>query len=114
MRKLFFVRFFCLAITSVLMVSCTTPQEVSRELKLGTFGAFYTKIQSGEDFEKYSRTGDYADIVVDLGTENSKLVFWRGSSYLPYLETGEGRWYVEEVIPRNGNGEGIRPDRINA
>jgi len=81
---------------------------------LGTFGAFYTKIESGEEFEQYSRTGDFADIVVDLAKDNSKLVFWRGSSYLPYLESNKGKWYVEEVIPRKGNGDGIMPDRINA
>jgi hypothetical protein len=107
-------RLFTLAIASVLMIACNTSGEPSSPLQLGTFGAFYTKIQSGEDFEKYSRTGDFADIVVDLGTGSSKLVFWRGSSYLPYLESEEGRWYVEEVVPRKGNGEGIRPDRINA
>jgi hypothetical protein len=95
-------------------VSCSESTQESRELKLGTFGAFYTRIQSGEDFEAYSRTGEFADIVVDLGDGTSRLVFWRGSSYLPYLETEGGRWYVEEVIPRSGNGEGIRPDKINA
>ena len=81
---------------------------------MGTFGAFYTKVNTGESFENYSRTGEYADIVVDLGTGNSKLVFWRGSSYLPYLETDKGRWYVDEVIPRSGNGEGMQPDKINS
>ena len=88
----------------------TVPE---KELKLGTFGAFYTKINSGEEFEKYSRTGDYADIVVDLGKDNGKFVFWRGSSYLPYLETANGKWFVEEVIPRKGDGVGKMPDRIN-
>ncbi len=83
-------------------------------MQLGTFGAFYTKIKSGKKKKKYSRTGDYADIVVDLGTGDSKMVFWRGSSYLPYLETEEGRWYVDEVVARSGNGEGIQPDRVNA
>ena len=114
MSKLSLKRIVWLAIIPMMLTGCDTTTEVSQELSLGTFGAFYTKVNSGEDFEKYSRTGDYADIVVDLGTGSSKLVFWRGSSYLPYLETGEGRWYVDEVIPRSGNGEGIRPDKINA
>ncbi|MBT5427991.1 MAG: hypothetical protein HOK84_17430 [Bacteroidetes bacterium] len=48
------------------------------------FGAYYTKILSDEVFEKYSRTGDYSDLIVDLGSENGKVVFWRGSGYLPY------------------------------
>jgi hypothetical protein len=114
MRKIFLKQIVWLAVILMMLTGCESSTKVSQELRLGTFGAFYTKLNSGEAFEKYSRTGDYADIVVDLGRGDSKLVFWRGSSYLPYLETEEGRWYVEEVIPRSGNGEGIRPDRINA
>jgi hypothetical protein len=102
------------AIISLVIIACNSKVNVKQKLQLGTFGAFYTRIESGEDFEKYSRTGDYADIVVDLGTGNSKFVFWRGSSYLPYFETPTGKWYVEEVLPRKGDGEGIRPDNINA
>ncbi len=78
----------------------------------GDFGAYYTKVNSGETFETYSRTGDYADIIVDLG-DGSQFVFWRGSSYLPYLETNGEKIYVEEVIPRNGDGDKKRPDRVN-
>jgi len=97
-----------------LFISCDHSPPIENGLRLGTFGAFYTKIESGEGFEQYSRTGEYADIVVDLGTGSSKLVFWRGSSYLPYLESSQGKWFVDEVIPRKGNGVGIMPDRINA
>ena len=78
------------------------------------FGAYYTRISSGEEFEQYSRTGDYADIIVDLGEGNGKMVFWRGSSYLPYLETATGKqMYVDELVPRRGDGEGIMPDKTN-
>lgn len=89
-------------------------KKTDQSFQLGKFGAFYTKISSGKEFERYSRTGDYADIIVDLGREDAKFVFWRGSSYLPYLETEHGKWYVDEIIPRKGNGEGIMPDKINA
>ncbi len=99
---------------SALLISCDKSSQNENGMTLGTFGAFYTKIESGEEFEQYSRTGDFADIIVDLAKDNSKLVFWRGSSYLPYLETNKGKWYVDEVIPRKGNGDGMMPDRINA
>ncbi len=99
---------------STLLISCDKSTQNENGMTLGTFGAFYTKIESEEAFEQYSRTGDFADIVVDLAKDNSRLVFWRGSSYLPYLETNKGKWYVDEVIPRKGNGDGIMPDRINA
>jgi len=79
----------------------------------GEFGAYYTKINSGESFEKYSRTGDFADIVVDLGKDDAKFIFWRASSYLPYLEVGGKKFYVDEVIERKGDGDSKRPDRVN-
>jgi hypothetical protein len=83
-------------------------------MELGEFGAFYTKINSGEEFEKHSRTGPYADIVVDLGKKKGMVVFWRGTSYLPYLETQKGkRIPFDEVVPRDGDGNDIMPDRTN-
>ncbi len=79
------------------------------------FGAYYTHIVTNAGFEKYSRTGDYTDIIVDLGKENGQLVFWRGSSYLPYWESAKGkRIYIDEIIPRSGNGDKIMPDKVNS
>ena len=98
-----------------LFVQCESPEEVSDSpYKLGEFGAFYTRINSGEEFEKFARVRDHADIIVDLGKKNETFVFWRGSSYLPYLETANGRFYVEEVIERSGDGTEQMPDRTNA
>jgi hypothetical protein len=79
----------------------------------GPFGAYYTKIDSGEPFELLSRTGDSADIVVDLPDLGGAFVFWRASSYLPYWEVGGERWYVEEIVERDGDGDGVMPDKIN-
>ena len=74
------------------------------------FGAYYTKVDSGEVFEEFSRTGPEADIVVrDIGPEHGRFVFWRGSSYLPYFEVKdgskqeivviqEGRWPLSETV----------------
>ncbi|UCD53239.1 MAG: LamG domain-containing protein [Phycisphaerales bacterium] len=73
--------------------------------------AYYTKINSGQEFERYSRTGPYADIVVKL--EEGKFVFWRGSSYLPYWETSQGKWFVGELFERQGDGPSERPDKVN-
>jgi hypothetical protein len=84
------------------------------DVNLGEFGAFYTKLNSGEAFEKYSRTGDYADIVVDLGKNDAMFVFWRGSSFLPYLQVKDTKWYVTEVVKRKGDGNEKMPDRTNA
>lgn len=76
--------------------------------------AYYTKLTTGQDWEKYDRTGQFSDIVVDFGDGNGKFVFWRGSSYLPYWENSNGeRFYVNEVISRSGDGDQVMPDRVN-
>ena len=81
----------------------------------GDFGAYYTHIVTNDEFEKTSRTGDYADIIVDFGKENGKFIFWRGSSYLPYWETVKGKKvYADEIIPRSGDGTKTMPDRVNS
>jgi len=97
-----------------LSTTCKESKELHPELKLGEFGAFYTKLNSGEEFEKYSRTGPYADIIVDLGADKGVVVFWRGTSYLPYLKTSAGeKTFFSEVIPRKGDGDEVMPDRTN-
>ncbi|MHC4131909.1 MAG: LamG domain-containing protein [Planctomycetota bacterium] len=77
------------------------------------FYSYYTKIESGQEFEGYSRTSEFADIVVNIGRAEGKLVFWRGSSYLPYWQTEKGKWFLEEEIPRKGDGPKQRPDNVN-
>jgi hypothetical protein len=78
------------------------------------FGAYYTQIWTGENWELYDRTGDFADIIVELGNDRGRFVFWRGSSYLPYWENASGdKFFVEETIPRTGDGNRIMPDRVN-
>ena len=102
-----FVCFFALVVLSCNRNNSITPSK--------DFGAYYTHIVTTDEFEKYSRTGDYADIVVDLGKENGKFVFWRRSSYLPYWETVKGeKIYANEIIPRYGNGSNTMPDKVNS
>ena len=97
----------------IIISACNDDGPSSQTYKLGEFGAFYTRIHSGEEFEKYARVGDYADIIVDLGQNNMTLNFWRGSSYLPYLQAGDMRYYVDELIDRSGDGTVEMPDRTN-
>ncbi len=75
------------------------------------FYAYYTKVDSGEDFEKFSPTGKFADVVVNLAP--GKLVFHRSASYLPYWETEKGKWYVERIVEVSGDGTGKRHDKHN-
>jgi len=87
----------------LLMVMQVSAQENLR--------AYYTKIYKGQSWEKESRTTEHADIIVEL--ETGKLVFWRGTSYLPIWETENGSWSVDEIIKRKGDGPETRPDDHN-
>jgi hypothetical protein len=75
------------------------------------FYAYYTKLSRGEAWEKYSRTSEFADVVVHL--RKGQLVFWRGTSYLPVWETSNGKWPFEEIVTRKGDGSAQMPDRTN-
>lgn len=77
-----------------------------------TFGAYYTKILSDRPFERFSRTDAFADVVVQVSAAGGRLVFWRGTSYLPYWE-GDRRVSVSEVIARKGDGDDKMPDQVN-
>ncbi len=77
------------------------------------FYAYYTRLQSGEPFERYARVGDAADIIVNLDGAGGRLVFWRGTSYLPCWQTARGKWPLEEIVPRHGDGTATMPDRVN-
>ncbi len=77
------------------------------------FGAYYTELKSGQDWEAHSRTGQYADVVVNVAKAGGSLVFWRGNSYLPYWKTAKGQWNLAEIIPRAGDGTEPMPDRCN-
>jgi len=96
----------CILFCLMLVVSLTTGITRAGEIR-----AYYTKVDSGQEFEKYSRTGPYADIVIEV--KGGKFVFWRGSSYLPYWQSDNGKWFVDQIIPRSGDGPANRPDKVN-
>jgi hypothetical protein len=77
------------------------------------FGAYHTNIKRGQAWEEYSRTMDYADLVVKINNAGGQLVFWRGTSFLPVWETNTGKWNLTEIIPRSGDGIATMPDRTN-
>ncbi len=105
---------YCILI--ILYIAVSTSAKGIKALNVNAdFGAYYTHIVTNDSFEKVSRTGDYADIIVDFGKENGRFVFWRGSSYLPYWENRQGeKFYAPEIIPRSGNGTQTMPDKVNS
>jgi len=78
----------------------------------GEFGAYYCKLDSGQEWESAFRAGPYADVAVCFENPAMRFVFWRASSYLPHLAAGGQRWYVDQVISRSGDGNGAMPDKF--
>lgn len=101
----------CITMLTFFIGNCAIAQDSMQE---GDFGAYYTRLITGADWEMFDRTGDFSDIVIDLGSGKGKFVFWRGASYLPYWENASGeKFFVDELIPRQGDGNDIMPDKVN-
>ena len=62
----------------------------------GRFGAYYTRLQYAPEWEHLWRVGDAADVVVRFDDMPTRLVFWRGTSYIPAWVTENGIWYTNE------------------
>jgi hypothetical protein len=84
---------------------------IATHLSAAEFGAYYTRLPIENDDPRH-RVGEHADVVVRLGSDR-QFVFSRDASFLPCLLVGNKRTYVEELVPRKGNGTPKRPDRIN-
>jgi len=78
-----------------------------------TFGGYYTRKNVDEEWHRQSRTDEYADVTVRFDEGPVELVFWRGSSYLPYWTAGDKKISLKEIIPRTGDGPAERPDKVN-
>lgn len=73
----------------------------------GRFGAFYTHLKYYDAWDRRWRVGDHPDVVVRFDDEAYRLVFWRGTNYIPCwaTEAGEnGIWYTNEFNETWGHG----------
>ncbi|MHC4264525.1 MAG: LamG domain-containing protein [Planctomycetota bacterium] len=76
------------------------------------FYAYYTKVEDNETALERKHTGRYADVVVNF-EDDSRVVFYRHSSFLPFYQNREGEFFFDEIVERKGDGTDIRPDKIN-
>jgi len=60
------------------------------------FGAGYTSLSYTRQWDRMWRTGDYPDVLVRFADNNCRLVFWRGTSFVPCWVTENGIWYTNE------------------
>ncbi len=70
----------------------------------GRFGAYYTRLQYAEEWESPWRVGNAADVVVRFDETPNRLVFWRGTSYIPAWVTENGIWYTNEFYETQSEG----------
>jgi hypothetical protein len=64
----------------------------------GRFGAYYTRLRYAEEWENPWRVGEAADVVVRFDETPNRLVFWRGTSFIPAWVTENGIWYTNEFF----------------
>ena len=60
------------------------------------FGADYTRLNYTKQWDRLWRVGDYPDVLVRFSKNNCRLVFWRGTSFVPCWVTENGIWYTNE------------------
>ena len=69
------------------------------------FGAYYTKLKFSQGWDNLWRGSDLPDIVVRFTNSPIKLVFWRGTGYIPALVTENGIWMTDQSVENFGTGE---------
>jgi hypothetical protein len=67
------------------------------------FGAVYTRLNYTKQWDRLWRTGDVADVLVRFAGHDGRLVFWRGTGFVPCWVTENGIWYTNEWTETWGN-----------
>jgi len=69
----------------------------------GAFGAYYTKFDYYTEWDALWRVSDMADVLVRFDNMSGKLVFWRGTSFVPCWVTENGIWFTNEWLETWGS-----------
>lgn len=67
-------------------------------LEAGAFGAYYSKLDYYDDWDALWRVSDLADVLIRFDNMSGKLVFWRGTSFVPCWVTENGIWFTNEWL----------------
>jgi hypothetical protein len=92
-------------------VHLTTPRPLKfRKLPSGTdeprpFGAYYTRLNFSPGWDARWKGSDLPDVVVRFDHSPVKLVFWRGTGYIPAMVTENGIWMSDQSGENFGTGE---------
>jgi len=60
------------------------------------FGAVYTRLHYTKQWDRLWRTGDFSDVLVRFADNDCRLVFWRGTGFVPCWVTENAIWYTNE------------------
>jgi hypothetical protein len=69
------------------------------------FGACYTKLRYAPGWDALWRGSDLPDVVVRFAGSPVKLVFWRGTGYIPAMVSENGIWMTDQSGENFGSGE---------
>lgn len=69
------------------------------------FGAYYTKLSYSPGWDSLWRGSDFPDVVVRFANNPTKLVFWRGTGYIPAMVSENGIWSTDQSLENYGTGE---------
>lgn len=64
----------------------------------GRFGAFYTRLKYCDEWDRLWRVADHPDIVVQFDESPTKLIFWRGTGYIPYWVAENGVCVADQGV----------------
>jgi len=64
----------------------------------GEFGAVYTTLKYYDAWDALWKVGNSADVVVRFDDTDGKLIFWRGTGYIPHWVSENGIWNNNEFL----------------
>ena len=69
------------------------------------FGAYYAKLKYAPGWDSRWQGSELPDVVVRFDNSPVKLVFWRGTGYIPALVSENGIWMTDQSGENFGTGE---------
>ena len=81
------------------------PQLPSVDISMGTFGAFYTRLNYTSGWDSLWRVGNECDVVVRFPDKPIKYIFWRGTGYIPAVITENNIWMTDQSVENFATGE---------
>ena len=69
------------------------------------FGAYYTQLKYAPGWDARWQGSDLPDVVVRFTASPVKLVFWRGTGYIPAMVSENGLWMTDQSGENFGSGE---------